>query len=240
MPGPVRAAFAGVPDVGLPGRQLADFPRWAGCVVPGNLPMGMWRDISTPWGARRSRGSKSSAPLPARRADWPISGRCTGRPAVRHRYDGRYMRVTAECLKPGRRETGGGLRCREAVDEVHRDRRMQLGENGFSAGPVLVWQCRRLVDCRDAQRELIVALAGQRLQLEGFGQGRRQHGQAVDVGAGVIGQLERVARVVLGSCCSPPWTWGVEGIGVHRETTAVSFEVDSSPLRNREPLPEAH
>jgi hypothetical protein len=32
----------------------------------------------------------------------------------------------------------------------------------------------------------------------------------------------------------------VEGIGVHRETTAVSFEVDSSPLRNREPLPEAH
>lgn len=53
----MRAAFAGAPDVGLPGRQLEYFPRWAGCVAPGNLPMGMWRDISTHWGARRSRGS---------------------------------------------------------------------------------------------------------------------------------------------------------------------------------------
>ena len=40
-----------------PDAKLAYFPRWAGCVVPGNLPMGTWRDFSTPCGARRSRGT---------------------------------------------------------------------------------------------------------------------------------------------------------------------------------------
>jgi hypothetical protein len=40
-----------------PDAKLAYFPRWAGCVVPGYLPMRMWRDCSTPCGARRSRGT---------------------------------------------------------------------------------------------------------------------------------------------------------------------------------------
>ena len=60
--------------------------------------------------------------------------------------------AAAERLNPGRRETGGGPRCRVAVEEVQPDRRMQLGKNGFPARPVLVQQCRQLADRGDAQR----------------------------------------------------------------------------------------
>jgi nucleoside-diphosphate-sugar epimerase len=42
-----------------PDAKLAYFPRWAGCVARGNLPMGMWRDCSTPCGAADSRPASS-------------------------------------------------------------------------------------------------------------------------------------------------------------------------------------
>jgi hypothetical protein len=37
--------------------KLTYFPRWGGCVVPGNLPIGMWRGFWTLSCARRSRGT---------------------------------------------------------------------------------------------------------------------------------------------------------------------------------------
>jgi UDP-glucose/GDP-mannose dehydrogenase family, NAD binding domain len=42
-----------------PDAKLAYFPRWAGCVARGNLPMGMWRDCSTPCAARLTAGLRA-------------------------------------------------------------------------------------------------------------------------------------------------------------------------------------
>lgn len=73
--------------------------------------------------------------------------------------------ATAECPDPGSCESGGGLRCQVVVEEIRRNRRMQLGENGFPTWPVLVQHRGHLADRGDPQRVLTVSVAGKRLQL---------------------------------------------------------------------------
>lgn len=65
--------------------------------------------------------------------------------------------------------------------------------------------------------EVVGAQPGQRLQLQGLGQRRGQRGQAVTVGALVVGKLERISRIVLRLGRAPARTGGVKSVGVHRD-----------------------
>jgi hypothetical protein len=91
----------------------------------------------------------------------------------------------------------GALGDLRAVQEGQGDVGGQAGEDRFAAGPVPIQQGGELVDRHTAGLDVVGALAGQRLQFQGFGQGGSQRAQLVAVDAQVVGQLERVGGVSL-------------------------------------------
>ncbi|MCX4586383.1 hypothetical protein OOK40_25915 [Streptomyces sp. NBC_01481] len=107
-------------------------------------------------------------------------------------------------------ELGGGGRGGVTLQEGQGDVAVEFVEDGLAAGPVGVQQCGELVDGGDFGLDVVGALPGERLQVEGGLVGGLQAGQEVAVGAEVVGEFHAVARVRFGLGGTPARAHRVE------------------------------
>ncbi len=91
----------------------------------------------------------------------------------------------------------GRGRSRVALEELERNGRVDLEEDGSSARPELFEQIPQLVGQRDALCDQVVAQPDEPAQRLGFVGERREHTEAMAIGAQYVGEQVRITRIGL-------------------------------------------